>query len=214
MFPLARERPAAGARGAGEGARRHREGQPDEIRRQLSAHAFRRHEAARRDRARHGDGARHPADGRAVRGARRADAPQDAGRAARSCGTTRASRCCSSRIRLPEAIKIGSRILLLSPHPGQVKAELNSLPRDADARRQRCARSSRRSTRCSSPTPSKHEDAHRMADPCDPGAARSATASRSTPARVRRRREAAVGLGADRQHRRRAQARAARRCSR
>jgi NitT/TauT family transport system ATP-binding protein len=31
---------------------------------------------------------------------------------------------------IPEAIKIGSRILLLSPHPGQVKAEINSLPRD------------------------------------------------------------------------------------
>ena len=31
---------------------------------------------------------------------------------------------------IPEAVKIGSRILLLSPHPGQVKAELNSLPRD------------------------------------------------------------------------------------
>ena len=29
-----------------------------------------------------------------------------------------------------EAIKIGNRILLLSPHPGQVRAELNSLPRD------------------------------------------------------------------------------------
>jgi NitT/TauT family transport system ATP-binding protein len=29
---------------------------------------------------------------------------------------------------IPEAIRIGSRILLLSPHPGQVKAELNSLP--------------------------------------------------------------------------------------
>jgi NitT/TauT family transport system ATP-binding protein len=27
---------------------------------------------------------------------------------------------------IPEAIRIGSRILLLSPHPGQVKAELNS----------------------------------------------------------------------------------------
>lgn len=30
---------------------------------------------------------------------------------------------------IPEAIKIGNRILLLSPHPGQVKAELNSVPR-------------------------------------------------------------------------------------
>jgi NitT/TauT family transport system ATP-binding protein len=30
---------------------------------------------------------------------------------------------------IAEAIKIGNRILLLSPHPGQVKAELNGLPR-------------------------------------------------------------------------------------
>jgi NitT/TauT family transport system ATP-binding protein len=30
---------------------------------------------------------------------------------------------------IPEAIRVGSRILLLSPHPGQVKAELNSLSR-------------------------------------------------------------------------------------
>jgi NitT/TauT family transport system ATP-binding protein len=29
-----------------------------------------------------------------------------------------------------EAVKIGNRILLLSPHPGQVKAELNSVPRN------------------------------------------------------------------------------------
>jgi NitT/TauT family transport system ATP-binding protein len=33
---------------------------------------------------------------------------------------------------IPEAVKIGNRILLLSPHPGQVKAELNSAPADAD----------------------------------------------------------------------------------
>jgi sulfonate transport system ATP-binding protein len=31
---------------------------------------------------------------------------------------------------IPEAIKIGNRILLLSPHPGQVKAEIDSLPRN------------------------------------------------------------------------------------
>ena len=31
-----------------------------------------------------------------------------------------------------EAIKIGNRILLMSPHPGQVRAELDSLPPDAD----------------------------------------------------------------------------------
>lgn len=35
---------------------------------------------------------------------------------------------------IPEAIRIGSRILLLTPHPGQVKAELNSLPRDEQNR--------------------------------------------------------------------------------
>jgi NitT/TauT family transport system ATP-binding protein len=33
---------------------------------------------------------------------------------------------------IAEAIKIGNRILLLSPHPGQVKAEINSLPRVLD----------------------------------------------------------------------------------
>src|SRR5882757_10699880 len=32
---------------------------------------------------------------------------------------------------IPEAVKIGNRILLMTPHPGQVKAELNSLPRKA-----------------------------------------------------------------------------------
>src|SRR5207237_280195 len=36
---------------------------------------------------------------------------------------------------IPEAIKIGNRVLLLSPHPGQVKAELNGLPADAEAAR-------------------------------------------------------------------------------
>jgi NitT/TauT family transport system ATP-binding protein len=36
---------------------------------------------------------------------------------------------------IPEAIKVGSRILLLSPHPGQVKAELEtaSTPQEAVA---------------------------------------------------------------------------------
>ena len=33
---------------------------------------------------------------------------------------------------IPEAIKCGSRILLMSPHPGQVKAELVSVARNAD----------------------------------------------------------------------------------
>ena len=36
---------------------------------------------------------------------------------------------------IPEAVIVGSRILLLTPHPGQVKAEIDSLPRgNADPR--------------------------------------------------------------------------------
>ena len=34
---------------------------------------------------------------------------------------------------IPEAVKVGNRILLLSPHPGQVKAELNSVGPGGDA---------------------------------------------------------------------------------
>jgi NitT/TauT family transport system ATP-binding protein len=38
---------------------------------------------------------------------------------------------------IAEAVKIGNRILLLSPHPGQVKAEINSTGEDiVDANRQ------------------------------------------------------------------------------
>ena len=38
---------------------------------------------------------------------------------------------------IPEAIRVGTRILLLSPHPGQVKAEINSPGVDrVDAARQ------------------------------------------------------------------------------
>ena len=53
-----------------------------EIRRQLSASIVGRHEAAGGDRARARQSAAHPADGRAVRRARRADALQDAGASA------------------------------------------------------------------------------------------------------------------------------------
>ena len=42
---------------------------------------------------------------------------------------------------IPEAVRIGNRILLLSPHPGQVKAELNSDgPTPADAQRRAALR--------------------------------------------------------------------------
>ena len=96
-----------------------------QVRRQLPAHAVGRHEAARRDRARDGHGAADPAHGRAVRGARRVDARQDAGGPARSSGRTRGSRCVFVTHSIPEAIRIGNRILLLTPHPGRAKAEIN-----------------------------------------------------------------------------------------
>ncbi len=86
MFPLQADRPVERRRRQGKGDGIHREGQPHQVRRQLSAHALGRHEAARGDCARHGDGAGHPADGRAVRCARCAHARTHAGRIAGSVG--------------------------------------------------------------------------------------------------------------------------------
>ena len=83
------------------------------VRRQLSAYAVRRHEAARGHRPRHGDGAADPADGRAVRGARCADARADAGRAAAAVGG-HAFTILFVTHSIAEAIRIGNRILLLS----------------------------------------------------------------------------------------------------
>jgi NitT/TauT family transport system ATP-binding protein len=40
---------------------------------------------------------------------------------------------------IPEAIKLGNRILLMSPHPGQVKAEVNSVPRGQENSNQAAA---------------------------------------------------------------------------
>ena len=133
MFPLVASGRLAGAAAARQGARRDRDGEPREVRRQPSPHAVRRHEAARGDRAGHGDGARHPADGRAVRGARRADAAQDAGRAAAAVGRHAVHR----RVRHALDSRGRSRSAAASCScrriPGQVKAELNSLPRGGGA---------------------------------------------------------------------------------
>ena len=78
--------PGAGARRATRAAHYIEKVGLDQVRRRLPAHAVGRHEAARRHRPRHGDGARHPADGRALRRARRADPPPHAGRAAAAVG--------------------------------------------------------------------------------------------------------------------------------
>ena len=49
---------------------------------------------------------------------------------------------------IPEAIRIGNRILLLSAHPGQVKAEINSTERIRRPRTASCCR--RASSACCS----------------------------------------------------------------
>ena len=56
---------------------------------------------------------------------------------------------------IPEAIKIGNRILLLSPHPGQVKAELNSAAASGASDAQAAGARAAAFTRCCSPTRSR-----------------------------------------------------------
>ena len=127
-----------GRRGAGHAL--HREGQSRQVRQFLSAHAVGRHEAARRHRARAGHGARRAADGRAVRGARRADAPQDAGRAAAAVG----------RHALHGAVRdpLDSRGRAdRQPHPAALAASGPGEGR-AQQRRQRSDRSGDRTQRC------------------------------------------------------------------
>ncbi len=89
-------------------------------------------EAARRYCARHGDGAGYSFDGRAVYRARRTDAPEDAGRIDVAVGRHPITVVFVTHS-IPEAIKFGTRILLLSPHPGQAKAELNGGVKGEDA---------------------------------------------------------------------------------
>ena len=79
-----------------QAARVARRGRADAVCRPLSGAALGRHEAARGDRARAGQRAAHPADGRAVRRARRADALRHAGAPARASGTASTSPSCSS----------------------------------------------------------------------------------------------------------------------
>ena len=131
MFPLLIDAAAAAQGGRGARPRLYREGRPHPRRRQLSAHAVRRHEAARRDRARHGDGAGHPADGRAVRRARRADAA-DCRTNCCSSGTRPNSPCCSS----PTRSRKRSRSATASCCCRRIPA--GSRPRSSTSTRSRC----------------------------------------------------------------------------
>ena len=144
---------AQGSRGAGAGL--YREGQPHPRRRRLSAHAVRRHEAARRDRARHGDGAGYPADGRAVRGAGRADAAHLPGRIAAALGRNQIHRA----VRHPFDRRSDQD---RQPHPAAVAASRPGQGRGRRCRpglqrgRQRRPARDSRSTICCSPIPQRH----------------------------------------------------------
>src|SRR5262245_22424919 len=99
---------------------------------------------------------------------------------------------------IPEAIRVGSRILLLTPHPGQVRAERNSVPRDAGEPEGAASRALERKSHSLLFVDDVEAGAHTHACPCAPAAPRAL--SRSDRRRgYRRRREAAVGLGAHRQ---------------
>jgi NitT/TauT family transport system ATP-binding protein len=95
------------------------------VRRCLSAHLVRRHEGARGDCPGAGDAAENPADGRAVRRPGCADPAQDAGRIAAALGRG-ALHLLFVTHSIEEALVVGNRILLLSPHPGRVRAEVHS----------------------------------------------------------------------------------------
>ncbi len=126
----------------------------DQVRRQLSAHAVGRHEAARRHRARHGDGARRAADGRALRRARRADPAQDAGRAAAALGRHalhRAVRDAFDRRGDQDRQPHPAAVAASRAGQGRDQQPAAGMPRESEAAKARATRS----TACCSPTRSR-----------------------------------------------------------
>jgi len=126
--PAARDaapRPQAGPRAS---AALHRQGRAVALRRRLSPHPLRRHEAARGHRARHGDGTRNPVDGRTLCGAGRAHPPHHAGRASPPVGRHQVHGAVRDPLhqrgdprRQPHPLIVGAS------RPG---AEMDSLPRE------------------------------------------------------------------------------------
>ena len=156
----------------------------------------------------HGHGARHPADGRAVRGARCADAAasmQD--ELLQLWDDTRFTMLFVTHS-IPEAVRVGNRILLLSPHPG---------PGDGGAQQHRLRRSRSRDGAQAVRTHPRH--AVRRRDRANGSAPMTDISARAnvppfrarirargpTDERVRRCREAARAVGAPLQQRRGAQ---------
>ena len=91
------------------------------ISRPLSARAVRRHEAARRDRAQPRLRSRRALDGRAVRGARRADPRDFAGRACCASGRNSGKTIVFITHGIDEAIYLGQRVAVMTSRPGRIK---------------------------------------------------------------------------------------------
>ena len=124
------ERERAGARAA-------RTGRPDRLRGPLPGAAVGRHAAARRDRPRADQPPARDADGRALRRARRADAPEDAGAAAGPVGAHASTTIVFVTHDIDEALFLADRILVMSPRPGRIVEEIR-LDFRAPAPRRRC----------------------------------------------------------------------------
>ena len=93
---------------------------------------------------------------------------------------------------IPEAMLIGNRILLLSPHPGQVKGELNS-DGARSGRRRTAASCPTGSTTCCSRTASRSRRLCPMADAPRPQRGRSRPAD-AAGIHARRRRRRRIGV--------------------
>ena len=116
-----------------------RAGRPEGLRAALSLSALGRHAAARRPGARAGDEPVDPADGRAVRRARRADARDPAGGAAALMERPDERKTMVFITHsIDEAILLGDRIAVMTARPGRIK-EMLDMPFGGRATSMRCA---------------------------------------------------------------------------
>ena len=146
----------------------HRSGRAVRLRGQLPVAALRRHEAAHRDRPHARVRSGNPADGRAVRRARRADPQPDAERAARHLGAhaedrdLRDPRRAGGRLpRRPRVRDVGAA----GPHQGDRRHQVRQARRTSSAPRPSSRRSTRSGTWCARRRSrrrrsGRHEDVH------------------------------------------------------
>ena len=128
MGPLFRGMPKREARD--RAARLAAPGRPGRLRGPLPAPALRRHAQARRAGGGADQRAVDPADGRAVRRARRADQGDHAQRAARRCGSRPRPSVLFITHDLEEAVALADKVVVMTASPGTVKAVFDiDLPR-------------------------------------------------------------------------------------